>query len=173
MEVKAKLNRLRISPRKVRLVIDVIRGMDALEAVDQLKFMNKGAALPIKKLVESAMANAEHNSKLEKTNLFIKKITVNESVTLKRWKPRAMGRATPIRKRSSIVDIVLGEKVASKKKAETAEKKTDKKDIKIVKADEIKNTLEKDDQERSEKKGKSSGKGLGKFKEKFSLRKGE
>ena len=115
MEVKAKVKYVRISPRKVRLVADLIRGLDIKKALDQLQFINKLAVKPMLKLINSAIANAENNFELDKTNLFIKELRVSEGPTLKRWKPRARGRATPIRKRTSHIDIVLGELVDSGK----------------------------------------------------------
>ena len=92
MEIKAKLKYLKISPRKVRLVVDVIRGMEVVKALEQLQFINKRAARPVAKLINSAVANAEHNFELEKNNLYIKEIKVDEGATLHRWKPRARGR---------------------------------------------------------------------------------
>jgi len=120
MEVKAQVKYIKISPRKVRLVVDVIRGLKIDKALDQLNFLNKKAVRPIEKLINSATANAENNFELEKDNLFIKEIKVNEGPTLHRWKPRARGRATPIRKRTSHICLVLGELVESgKTKAKT------------------------------------------------------
>ncbi|RLC38325.1 50S ribosomal protein L22 [Candidatus Falkowbacteria bacterium] len=113
MEVKATVKYIKISPRKVRLVVDVIRGLKVDKALDQLNFLNKKAVRPIEKLINSAVANAENNFELEKDNLFIKEIKVNEGPTLHRWKPRARGRATPIRKRTSHICLALGELVES------------------------------------------------------------
>ena len=113
-----------MSPRKVRLVCDIIRGLDAEEAQAQLQFIKKKAAGAVLKLLNSAMANAENNFKLKKDNLYIKKISVDQGPTLKRWKPRAYGRAAMIRKRSSHITIVLGEyKETPKKKLKEARKK--------------------------------------------------
>lgn len=124
MEVTAKLRFLRMSPRKVRLVCDVIRGMDAEEAQTHLSFIKKRAARPILKLLNSAMANAENNFKLKRENLYIKKITVDQGPTLTRWAPKAFGRANVIRKRSSHINIILGEyKKTPKKKLQEAKKK--------------------------------------------------
>ncbi len=109
MEVKAKLRYLRMSPRKVRLVVDVIRGMEVNKALAQLRVINKWAAQPLAKLLQSAVANAKNNFELEKDNLYIKEIRVDEGPTLHRWQPRARGRATPIRKRSSHISVVLDE----------------------------------------------------------------
>jgi len=108
--ITAKLRHLRISPRKVRLVVDLIRGMDATEAEKQLKFLPQRAARPVLKLLNSAVANALNNFKAIKENLFITKIAVDPGPTLKRWLPRAMGRATPIMKRTSHITIVLESK---------------------------------------------------------------
>jgi large subunit ribosomal protein L22 len=116
MEIKAKLKHLRISPRKVRLVAGLIRGMETSKAIEQLKFMNKKAAKPVEKLLNSGIANAVNNYELDENNLFIKEIRVDDGVTLKRWMPRAHGRATPIRKRSSHVEIILKEIKESNKK---------------------------------------------------------
>lgn len=110
MQAKAKLRYLRTSPRKVRLVADVIRGLSVKSAQNQLQFMNKRAAGPMLKLLNSVIANAENNFKLKKDNLYIKELCVDEGPTLKRWMPRAMGRAAPINKRTSHISIVLGER---------------------------------------------------------------
>ena len=124
MEVKARLKHLKMSPRKVRLVVDVVRDMEVNKALDQLRFVNKKASRPIEKLMLSCIANAENNYDLSKDNLFVKEIKVTEGPTLHRWMPRAFGRATPIRKRTSHVDVVLSEikdsgvKEAKKQKVE-------------------------------------------------------
>jgi len=122
MEVRAHLRFLRISPRKVRLVIGLVRGMPVEQAVDQLTVLPKRASLPVLKLLNSAIANAEHNFKLERKDLRIKSIVANEGPKLKRFQPRAFGRAAEILKRMTHVTIVLEDiaksapkKVASKK----------------------------------------------------------
>ncbi len=135
METTAKLRHLRQSPRKVRLVADLIRTLPVERALEQLKFSTKKAAQPITKLLNSAIANAIHNHKMSKDNLFIKEIRVDEGATLKRWRARAMGRAGAIRKRTSHIIITLAEIKASKIK--TTDKKDDsksKKEVKIVKS---------------------------------------
>ena len=109
MEVIAKLNYLRLAPRKVRLAADLLRGKSALEAERQLQFLTKRASGPLLKLLRSAVANAEHNFRLKKENLRVAKITVDEGPPLKRTRPRAFGRAFPIKKRTSHVTIVLAE----------------------------------------------------------------
>lgn len=113
MEIKAKLQNISVSPRKARLVVDIIRGLKIEDALNQLDFVNKKVTLAIKKLLESAIANALNNFSLEKDNLFVKEIRVDEGRTLKRWMPRARGRATPIRKRTSHITLILGELVDS------------------------------------------------------------
>jgi large subunit ribosomal protein L22 len=110
-----------MSPRKVRLVVDAVRGMAVEPALAQLTFMSRAAARPVKKLLESAIANAEHNFKLDREGLYIKAALVNQGPTLKRWRPRAMGAAAPILKRTSHVTLVLESKTGAKKK-ETAKK---------------------------------------------------
>jgi large subunit ribosomal protein L22 len=96
-----------MSPRKVRLVADLVRGMDVTDALAQLKFVQKAAVRPVTKLIESAMANASHNHQLDASGLYIKKIAVDDGPTLKRWRARAHGRAASIMKRSSHISVVL------------------------------------------------------------------
>lgn len=106
----ANLRWLRISPRKVRLVIDLIRGRPVEEALNLLTFSHKAAARPVSKLLRSAVANADDRGGYDLDKLVIKSAFVNEGPTWRRWLPRAMGRATRIRKRTSHVTLVLGEK---------------------------------------------------------------
>lgn len=114
MKASAKLNYLRVSPRKVRLVANLIRGMHAGEAQVQLSYLNKRAALPLLKLLNSAVRNAEHNMHLDAGSLYISKLLVNEGPKLKRFRPRAMGRAFPILKRTSHVILELADKGSGK-----------------------------------------------------------
>lgn len=110
MESKARLSYLRISPRKVRLVADQIRGKKLEEALTILEYSLKGAAKPIEKTLKSAvsnMLNSEDAKKINTDSIWIKTITVDEGPTAKRWKPRAMGRATRIFKRTSHLQVVL------------------------------------------------------------------
>jgi large subunit ribosomal protein L22 len=109
MEVKAKTKFIRISPRKIRLVVDIVRGMEVNKAISQLIFIKKEAKTVVMKLINSAIANATNNFNLDKNNLFIKEIRVDEGATLKRWLPRAHGRATPLRKRTSHILLTLAE----------------------------------------------------------------
>ena len=110
MEVRAKLNSLRISPRKVRLITDLIRGMDVLRAELELAQVPKRSAGDVQKLLKSAVANARHNFDLEKDRLYIKEIFVDGGVVMKRQMPRAFGRAAMIRKRTSNISLVLSTK---------------------------------------------------------------
>ena len=117
MEVKAKAKHIKTSPRKIRLVIDAVRGLKTDKALDQLKFMNKLSAKSITKLIKSGIANAMNNYELSEDNLFIKEIKADDGPTLKRWMPRAHGRATTIRKRNSHINLVLAEIKDSGEKA--------------------------------------------------------
>lgn len=137
-EVTAKLRFLRIGPRKVRLIADLIRGRKAEKAVDMLTLSNKRNARPVLKLLNSAIANAKHNFNLPVAGLHIEKITVDGGPVLKRWMPKAHGRATPVRERTSHITLVLGEdrvkgKKTDTKKSETVKTETTKK-VKTAKA---------------------------------------
>ncbi len=105
--MKATLKQYRQSPRKVRLVADLIRGKKVDRALTALEFASKRASSPLKKLLNTAIAGAKHNFNIEKNDLFVKEITVDQGPTLHRWRPRARGRATPINKRTSHVSVVL------------------------------------------------------------------
>lgn len=108
-DITAKLRYARISPRKVRLVVDVIRGMDITRARTNLRFLNKRSAKPILKLLESAIANAKSAQRSE-AGLYIKKIFVDQGPTYKRSRPAPKGVAHPINKKTSHVTIVLDER---------------------------------------------------------------
>jgi large subunit ribosomal protein L22 len=122
MAVTARLNNLRIAPRKVRLVANLLKGMSVDDAMAELHFLSKATARPLEKLLKTAAADAEHNFQLAKTDLFIKSVIVNAAPTFKRYMPRAFGRAGMIRKRGSNVIVTLesktGAKVAKPVKAE-------------------------------------------------------
>ncbi|MEE9426216.1 MAG: 50S ribosomal protein L22 [Methylococcales bacterium] len=109
MEVSARLKGASIAAQKSRLVADQVRGLSVENATNLLRFSNKKAAPIILKLVESAVANAEHNSGLDVDDLFISEIYVDEGVTLKRLRPRAKGRANHILKRSCHINITLSD----------------------------------------------------------------
>ncbi len=147
VQAKAQLKYLRMSPQKVRLVVGLIRGLSVVEAKKQLVFSRKRAARPILKLLESAVANSAHNHDMKEDTLKIETIFVNEGSTLRRWMPRAMGRATPLRKRSSHITLILtGE--AEEKKVEK-EKKEDKKVDDIQESKDEKSEIPKDKEEKT------------------------
>lgn len=110
METTAKAKFVRIAPRKVRLVMDMVRGKPVEEALQTLGLVRKGASPVIEKVIRSALANAENNFGMSPDGLIIKKACVDEGPTLKRFMPRAMGRATMIRKRTSHITVVLADK---------------------------------------------------------------
>lgn len=114
MKVQAKLKNLRISARKTRLVTRGMVGVDAREAVIQLSKQVKKSSGPIAILLKSAMANAVNNFGLAEENLYVADIQVGEAATLKRWLPRAFGRATPLLRRGCHITIILDEKVEGK-----------------------------------------------------------
>ena len=111
-EQSAQLNYLRMAPRKVRLVADLIRGLSVNEAEALLSLHPRRAAEPLIKLLRSAIANAKNNQELRPESLLIKEIRVDDGPTLKRSMPRAMGRATPIHKKTSHITLVLAERDA-------------------------------------------------------------
>ncbi|MGY4691816.1 50S ribosomal protein L22 [Salibacterium sp. K-3] len=110
MQAKAVAKQIRIAPRKARLVVDLIRGKDIGEAVGILKNTPKAASPIVEKVLNSAVANAEHNYEMEPEDLYVSEIFVDEGMTLKRFRPRAMGRATRINKRTSHITVVVSEK---------------------------------------------------------------
>lgn len=109
MEVKATAKTVRIAPRKVRLVLDLIRGKDAQQALAILKFTPNHAAEAVAKVVKSAMANASHNHSMDENKLYIKACYANEGITMKRYMPRAKGSAAQILKRTSHITVVVDE----------------------------------------------------------------
>ncbi|MEK7578299.1 MAG: 50S ribosomal protein L22 [Patescibacteria group bacterium] len=126
MQYKFHLNNLRIAPRKTRQVIALIKGSPVEEAETQLKFQTKRAALPILKLLKSGVASAINNFNLSPDNLYVAGIFVDEGPMLKRFRPRAFGRAGAIHKKTSHITLVLEERAA------TGIKKAKKKMSKIV-----------------------------------------
>ena len=110
MEAKAVAKSLRIAPRKTRLVIDLIRGKSVVEADKILANINKEAARLSRKVLTSAVANAENNLGLDKEKLYVKEAYVNEGSTMKRMKFGSRGHVDPIKKRTSHITIVVGEK---------------------------------------------------------------
>ena len=142
MQIKVKLSNLRTAPRKVRQVVDLVRGKNVLQAQSILLFTVNKSARSVLKLLNSAVASAKHDMHLDEANLFISSITVDEGPKLKRWHPMSRGRAYPIIKRSAHIALILSEKnptaVAKEAKKEVketkvAETKTEKKVEKVKK----------------------------------------
>ena len=123
--VKARATGVKLSPRKVRIVADLVRGRSVEEALTILNFTPRRPALPVKKVIMSAKANAEHNLNLKPETLTISSIEVTPGPRLKRWRPAAQGRALPYQKKTSHISVVVeGQKREPKKpKAEAKEKK--------------------------------------------------
>jgi len=109
MTARAQAKHIRQSPYKVRRVLDLVRGLPVDEARIVLQFTNRKAADTILKVLDSAIANAEHNFALDADELFVSEAYADEGPTLKRWRPRARGRATKIRKRTSHITIIVTE----------------------------------------------------------------
>ena len=109
METKAAARFIRISPRKIRLIMDQVRGKKAEDAINMLGFAPQKGAYILKKLIHSAVANAENNANANVDALYIKRIYADQGPALKRWRPRAQGRATRIRKRTSHLTVILDE----------------------------------------------------------------
>lgn len=114
MEIIAQSKSVRISPRKIRLVVSVLRKSSAKEAVTALSLMRKRGALPVLKTLKSAVANAVNNAKLKEDDLMIKAIEISEGQALKRFHPSTRGRIHPYKKRASHIRIVLEEKYGTK-----------------------------------------------------------
>ncbi|MCB0413544.1 MAG: 50S ribosomal protein L22 [Bdellovibrionales bacterium] len=110
MEVTAKLRYARVGAQKARLVADAVRGKDVNEAIRTLTFMKKKSAYMMKKLIESAVANAEQRKVIDVDNLFVKSITVDQGPSFKRMRPRAQGRAFVVQKKMSHFNLVLDER---------------------------------------------------------------
>ena len=107
MQVQARLRHYRVAPRKARLVTDMIKGMDVSRAIDTLQVTQKKCAPAVRKLVQSAVANADQRGDMDLDALYIARAYVDEGPTMRRFQPRAMGRATRINKRTSHITIVL------------------------------------------------------------------
>jgi large subunit ribosomal protein L22 len=107
MEARAKARFVRVSPRKARRMVDLIRGMPVSEARRVLGLSGLGAATPVRKVLDSAVANAENTGGTVPENLVVARAFVDEGPTLRRWRPRALGRATPVRKRTSHITVIV------------------------------------------------------------------
>ncbi|MFA5392342.1 MAG: 50S ribosomal protein L22 [Candidatus Paceibacterota bacterium] len=153
MEVKASLKYLKISPRKTRLVIGLLKGLSVQEAEAQLTYNKKRGSEPIMKLLKSVVSNAENNFHLNKDNLFIKLIRVDEGPALKRHRPRARGAVYTIKKRTSHINIILDEIIPSKheEKKSTVKMKSEDKNI-LSKEAKVKKTFQTQEKEKIVKK---------------------
>lgn len=110
MEARAYLRHARISPRKVQIVLDLIRKQDCDKAMAILRYTPKAACEPLEKLLKSAMANAENNFSMDRNNLYVSECYVTPGPTMKRIRPRAQGRAFKVLKRTSHITLVVKEK---------------------------------------------------------------
>lgn len=157
MRVTAKLKNLRIAPRKVQLITELIKGLEVNEAIVQLENTVKRSSEPVGKLLRSAIANAENNSGLDKDNLYVFDIKMGEGPRLKRWTPRAYGRASQILKRTSHIYLTLDEVVEGKNRKSKEQMEKEKK-----KREEVRKKMEKEmleTQEKEAKESESAGKG--------------
>ncbi|WP_136193637.1 MULTISPECIES: 50S ribosomal protein L22 [Actinomyces] len=120
MEAKAQAKYVRCTPMKARRVVDVVRGKRAVDAVGVLRFAPQAAAVPVRKVIESAIANARYlaerdGERFDENDLFITEVYADEGPTLKRFRPRAQGRAGRILKRTSHITVVVGDKADTAK----------------------------------------------------------
>ncbi len=123
MKIQVRLNNYRRSARKVREIASVLKGLDVSDALNQLEVMQKGSAYDVRKLLVSAIATAENDFNMNKKNLILGEIMVQEGKTLKRWRARAYGRVNQILKRTCHILLTVEEKVSEiKKKDEKADK---------------------------------------------------
>jgi large subunit ribosomal protein L22 len=107
MEARAQARYIRVTPRKARRVVDLIRGLPAAEAQAVLRFTPQRASEPVGKVLASAIANAEHNNQLDPATLVVSRAYVDEGPTLKRFRPRAQGRAYRVNKRTSHITVIV------------------------------------------------------------------
>ena len=124
MEARAQARFIRVTPRKARRVVDLIRGLPAAEAQAVLRFAPQAASEPVGKVLASAIANAEHNFKLDSDTLVVSRAWVDEGPTLKRFRPRAQGRAYRINKRTSHITVVVESRDEAASTASGGGKKT-------------------------------------------------
>lgn len=118
-QVIAQLNKYRMAPRKVRAIVNLVKGKNVVQALAQLEYVIKRPSTGIIKVINSAVASAENNFNMVKDNLFIKDFIVNEGTKLKRFRPKGFGRASMIQKKTSHIKLVLGERVPGLKRQET------------------------------------------------------
>lgn len=144
-EIKVAGRFVKVAPAKVRLVADRLRKKTIEQALDELQFMMKSSVSPLTKLLNSAIADAQHNFQYDKKDLFIKELTVNQGPTLKRFRPRAYGRSAMIRKRTSHIDLLIGIKegakqIVAKKKSDKADAKLE--EVKVLAPQDVKKQIE-------------------------------
>jgi large subunit ribosomal protein L22 len=120
MEARAQARYVRVTPMKARRVVDVIRGMQADEAAALLRFAPQAAAEPVRKVLESAMANAEDKDGVATDTLYVAEAYVDEGPTIKRFRPRAQGRAYRINKRTSHITVIVEERTTVQRSRRTA-----------------------------------------------------
>lgn len=154
MRVNAKLNKIRIAPRKIKLVTDFIEGLDVAEAMDQLNATVKTSVRPIQKLLLSAISNGENNFGIDRDNMYVYKISVGAGPALKRWMPKAFGRAGRILKRTSQVELILEERIEGKGRKSKDQLEKEKKEREAKKRKLEKEAEEKREEEKKE--GKKS-----------------
>jgi len=133
-QITSQLNGLRLAPRKVRAVVNLLKGKNVTDAINQLEFLIKRPSAPLLKLIKSSIANAENNFHMVKENLYIKEFIVNEGTKLKRFRAKGFGRASMIQKKTSKIKLILDERVKGLKKTEKqikAEQQEKIKDIKV------------------------------------------
>jgi large subunit ribosomal protein L22 len=109
LEARAVEKYIRISPRKIRYVVEMIKSKSIDDAIDMLSLIPRATAIVVKKAIQSAVTNATENHKMKEEDLFISRIMVNEGPTLKRFTPRARGRATKIRKRTAHISVFVSD----------------------------------------------------------------
>ena len=123
MEAKASIKSIKTSTQKVNLILQTIRGLDVEKAINILEFSRKRIAIDVKKILKSAISNAENNHQLDIDRLFVKEATVGKSMVMKRFRPRARGRSGKILKPYSKIKIIVREKQQEKKAEKIQEKK--------------------------------------------------
>ena len=151
MFATAKLKYLRIAPRKVRLVADMIRGQKVSKAKSYLQFTVNRSSLPVLKLLNSAIINAKNKMNWEESNLFVSSINVDEGPKLKRWMPRARGSASPIQKKTSHITIILNE-LEKTEENDSKKKKSEIKTKTVSSLSEIKEDFSKDKKDKDKTK---------------------
>lgn len=122
-QITAQLNKYRMAPRKVRAIVNLVKGKNVVQALAQLEYVIKRPSTGIIKVINSAVASAENNFNMVKDNLFIKDFLVNEGTKLKRFRPKGFGRASMIQKKTSHIKLVLGERVPGLKRQESTQPK--------------------------------------------------